>query len=547
MYLDDGLSPQALFTDRNMQRSPNLLTTPAKPGIDADRSQNPQILGYSGDMDPYLLQHYQFDASGSFRFKQLTIQSASSGSIPIQFLLSQPELLSFSRQEMGLLQAPYSVAREELETLVSVDTGARLISLFRRFILPQYPIFSDSDPPAPQTSPPHLLAALYMVAQPFARFDDVLSIELAYEGLDNKALFNFITQSLLYESHDPNLSDAQTLILLTLRPSTNPLILESSFKWSLHGQLVSTSHSLGLHYDPSTWNIAPWQVALRRRLSCTVFALDKWLACSLGRPPLLARDAWLVTQVTNADSHMSGLSVDAWNNYTCIAQLGLLLGDVLGRLYTLRAVAETAANIHDTLDISKRLLEELASWHEQYQLLDSTQPGESTSTSTICTLGYHYVRMTIYRAIIRPIVADSHSDYDLIGNANQLSKLQEVVGFARTGLRCSTNAAAELVNNLKEEHFHIFWPHWSQVAFSSICFLDLLMAVSSPSTDEAVIWFRQIHTVRRQMRLKANMLPVLRLALLRIDAVYWKGVDKVLHLPSHVMDALQISMTDNAI
>lgn len=332
MYLDDGLSPQALFTDRNMQRSPNLLTTPAKPGIDADRSQNPQILGYSGDMDPYLLQHYQFDASGSFRFKQLTIQSASSGSIPIQFLLSQPELLSFSRQEMGLLQAPYSVAREELETLVSVDTGARLISLFRRFILPQYPIFSDSDPPAPQTSPPHLLAALYMVAQPFARFDDVLSIELAYEGLDNKALFNFITQSLLYESHDPNLSDAQTLILLTLRPSTNPLILESSFKWSLHGQLVSTSHSLGLHYDPSTWNIAPWQVALRRRLSCTVFALDKWLACSLGRPPLLARDAWLVTQVTNADSHMSGLSVDAWNNYTCIAQLGLLLGDVLGRL-----------------------------------------------------------------------------------------------------------------------------------------------------------------------------------------------------------------------
>lgn len=89
----------------------------------------------------------------------------------------------------------------------------------------------------------------------------------------------------------------------------------------------------------------------------------------------------------------------------------------------------------------------------------------------------------------------------------------------------------------------MFWPQWSQVAFSSICFLDLMMAISSPSTEEAVNWFHRLHIVRRQMRLKANMLPVLRLGLLRIDAIYWKGVEKVIHLPPHIMDALQISVT----
>ena len=111
----------------------------------------------------------------------------------------------------------------------------------------------------------------------------------------------------------------------------------------------------------------------------------------------------------------------------------------------------------------------------------------------------------------------------------------EIIGFARTGVGSTTSAAAEYVTSLKEEHSHIFWPQWSQVAFSSICFLDLLMAVSSPSTEEAVIWFQRLHVVRRQMRLKANMLPVLRLGLLRIDAVYWKGVEKVVQLSPHVL------------
>jgi hypothetical protein len=334
MFLGNGLSPQGFLADNDPeQRSPDrFASTSAERELDATNSLNPQILGYSGDMDPYLLQHYYYNASGTFKFKQLTIQSVASGSVPTHFLLSQPELFSFSRQEMGLSPTLHNVYREELETLVSVDTGTRLIALFCRFILPQYPIFSDHSLPAPQTSSPHLLAALYMVAQPFARFYDVLSIELAYEGLNNQGLHKLITQALLYEAHNPDLSVAQTLILLVLRPSTNPLILESSFKWSLHSQLVATSHTLGLHYNPALWDIAPWQIALRRRLSSTVFALDKWLACSLGRPPLIAWDGWLVTSVTNADSYASGLNTDSWSQYMCVAQLGSLLGDALGNL-----------------------------------------------------------------------------------------------------------------------------------------------------------------------------------------------------------------------
>jgi hypothetical protein len=331
--LGSGLSPERFLNRMDIGESPNWLESgPMETKLDSDDNLNPETLGYSGDMDPYLLQNYRYDVSAAFKFKQLTIRSVCQGSLPTQFLLSQPGLFNLTRQEMGLQQIPSELVKEELENLVPADTGVRLIALFRRFVLPQYPIFSESCFPNPQSSPPYLLAAIYMVAQPFAKLDDVLSIELAYESLNNQALFKLVNEALQYEAHNPSLTVLQTMLLLVLRPSTNPLILESPFKWSLHGQLVSTAQTLGLHYDPGSWNIPPWQMSLRRRISCTIFTLDKWLACSLGRPPLVTREVWLVTSLTNGDGHASALSPEVWAEHICYAKLGSLLGDVLLRL-----------------------------------------------------------------------------------------------------------------------------------------------------------------------------------------------------------------------
>jgi hypothetical protein len=331
--LDDGLSPDGFLARIDIGESPNWLdSNSVRTQLDTNSDLNPQVLGHSGDMDPYLLQNYRYDLTGAFKFKQLTIRSVCQESVPTQFLLSQPELFASSRKEMGLRQVSSDVSREELEALVPADTGLRLIALFRKFVLPQYPIFSDSHFPEPQSSPPHLLAAIYIVAQPFAKFDDVLSVELAYETLNNLALFKLVNEALQYEAHNPSLSLVQTMLLLVFRPSTNPLVLESSYKWSLHGQLVTTAQTLGLQYDPSCWNVAPWQISLRRRISSTTFTIDKWLASSLGRPPLITCDTWLVTSLTSTDGNDSALRPDIWSYHICFAKLGSLLGDVLVQL-----------------------------------------------------------------------------------------------------------------------------------------------------------------------------------------------------------------------
>jgi hypothetical protein len=202
--------------------------------------------------------------------------------------------------------------------------------------------------------------------------------------------------------------------------------------------------------------------------------------------------------------------------------------------------------VQKTLDTSKKLVSDLSDWY-----LDFAQhiPGhceEAASLPAVSTLGYHYVQMTIIRAIMRPFLARVDASTNIVDATNRPPRDQhEIVGFARTGVRSSTTNAAKFVKDLKEDHFHMFWPHWSQVAFSCICFLDLVMAISSPNMEEAVEWFRDLHTMRKEIRLKSNMLPVLRLGLLRIDAVFWKGVDKVLHLQPHVQEALHVSLNPN--
>lgn len=332
----EALSPLHVLTTHmdTRESSSDWPHTPvAETQLDTSDANTLQALGYSGDMDPYLLQAYQYDTSGTFKFKQLAIQSVTQGNTaPVQFLLSQPGLFSSARQEVGLQRSPRNEAKARLQDLVSIDTGHRLISLFRRFILPQYPIFSEIQFPDPEISPAHLLAAIYLIAQPFASLDDVLSIELAYETLNNEGLYILIHEALQYEAHAPDLATVQTMLLLVVRPSTNPLVLESSVKWSLHGTLVSTSQTLGLHYDPSQWSIAPWQIALRRRISSTIFVIDKWLACSLGRPPLIVESAWLVVSLNSEDDHTSGLGPQAWSKHRSYSNLGVQLGEILSRL-----------------------------------------------------------------------------------------------------------------------------------------------------------------------------------------------------------------------
>ncbi|CAI7616219.1 unnamed protein product [Penicillium crustosum] len=362
--------------------------------LDTQGVMTPQLLGSSGDMDPLLMSRYQYDTSGAFHFKNLNIQSVSSASDPTQFLLSKPSIFAASREENGCENVSVVELRQELESLVPGDIGLRLINLFERIVAPDYPILSPPGQLNPSTSPPYLLASVYLIVEPFTKFDERLCIDLAYDKPSAVALYNIINKALPHEIHAPKL---------------------------------------------------------------------------------------------------------------CV-----------------------------TIALTGPLLEDLFSWHRPVSAppaeFTPSNQGRPTGLERTLEMNYHYIHLSICRAILRPFLQPT---------VEKLTKTEYIMAREHARIQAETciSAAAEFIHELRPEDLEALWPAWSATAFSSICFQILHMAASSVDEIEADKWVTCLHRVRRDMRLKAEILPCLHLGLLRIDSIFWKGVENVLHLEDHVRQA----------
>ncbi|KAL6400982.1 putative transcriptional regulatory protein C25B8.11 [Ilyonectria robusta] len=497
--------------------------------LDGIGNLNPETLGLTGDMDPYLLRRYQTDERGTFKFKQLAIHSVHQDPIPVQFLVSQPVLFARSREEAGHDVVPDAQLKAELEKEISVAMGKRLITLYEKFIAPHFPIFCTQLLPDPASTPSHLLAAVYCITFPFAMYDDQLCIDLAYNSPPYEPLSRIINTALAADLHSPNIALVQTLLLVVGRPSSNPLVSDASYRWSMLGTLVAAAVNIGLHLDPSAWKISSSQISQRRRLSFAIYVIDKWLAASLGRPPYINDANWLVTSLREGDDHCSGLSSEQWADMLDFSSLTSVLASALSSLYSLRTIQSLADNPQAGLDIANKLMENLDPKYRADSQLSQTNP--PSMLRTIISQGHHQTVLLILRSTIRPFLSTTPVN----------SSTYESKETLRMRMKDCLINFSSFISTLKTDDVNGFWPPWCQSAFSSLCFTQLLMAVSSPTYDEATSWIHILQQTRRQLRLKSSSLPVLRLGLLRIDSIFWRGVDKVLKLEPHVADALRAS------
>ncbi|CAI0645221.1 unnamed protein product [Colletotrichum noveboracense] len=293
---------------------------------------NPQFMGLSSDMDPLLVRHYRFDDMGMYGFKELAIHSVQESPIPCQFLISQQSLFARRREEAGLSKGQEDSLRKELHNVIPLNVGRRLVRLFYQFIYPKWPIFSGSHPLDPESAPLCLVAATYAISLPFAVHDDKLSVDVAYDRPPYAELSLIIEKSLAYEMHSPTLAIVQALLLLVLRPSSDPMVADAASRWDRLGRLASCATTLGLHLDSSRWSMASWQISHRRRLSFIVYATDKWLACGLGRPPMIHEDDWLVTTLGYDDFSDSSLDAPAQNHLMNFSAITRTLASTLSKL-----------------------------------------------------------------------------------------------------------------------------------------------------------------------------------------------------------------------
>lgn len=128
---DHGIMDELMLSIYEGQGLSHIEPSPAlgPPSLDNHPSLSSQLCGLTGDMDPYVLRHYRFDARAEFPFSKLAIRSVQDTEMPVQFLLSKPELSNESKAPNNL-ETPFAKdALPELSQIVAPEIGERLIQL----------------------------------------------------------------------------------------------------------------------------------------------------------------------------------------------------------------------------------------------------------------------------------------------------------------------------------------------------------------------------------------------------------------------------------
>jgi hypothetical protein len=190
-----------------------------------------------------------------------------------------------------------------------------------------------------------------------------------------------------------------------------------------------------------------------------------------------------------------------------------------------------------TLQAAKPLLEELSTWHtrfEQQNQLLQNEDDAPVSCVHICRLGFEYIKINIFRAIMRPFLRrPNHST--LAPDATQAQRQ------ARTGARSCTRNAFEFLYSLNQEHVHMFWPQWTRSVYSAVTYFMLLMFITSDTSEEALDWIQDLQRMRKELRIRASLHTFLRLGQLRVDSIFWKDLRKVVDLKPQVSKAFEES------
>jgi hypothetical protein len=110
-----------------------------EPSLDVQGPSNAQLVGLSGEYDPYLLRRYQFDGNNECIFRTRRLRRVGENDkIPVHFLIQQNKTIARALPAENLSNS--EILRMEVKQMISDDIGKRLIKLY----VLGYLHFSDS-------------------------------------------------------------------------------------------------------------------------------------------------------------------------------------------------------------------------------------------------------------------------------------------------------------------------------------------------------------------------------------------------------------------
>ncbi|KAI4717057.1 hypothetical protein E4T48_06751 [Aureobasidium sp. EXF-10727] len=531
-----GLAPPSSRSSRTPESTGSIPTSffenAQEPSLDVQGSSNAQVIGLSGESDPFLLRQYNYDGNNECLFQQLRLRRVGENdNIPVHFLIQRNKLAAKAQpaEDLNTLDS----FRREIKEMIHDEIGKRLIRLFFRFVQPYFPILSrersmrngDYDPEA---FPTELLAAVYGHALPFCIFDDQLCIEV-YTPPSADSLFRFAWSAAHPKFHTPSLSVVQTLLLLVQRRPTNKHVADTPVKWTMVTDAVSIAQSLGLNLDPTDWPLPLWEQRLRRRLAWAVFAQEKWIALNTGRSSHIASDDWDVSSLTQDDFELAEDSDDrAYSeHFIQLSSLTETVDDMLRNLFSIKATRKLCNSLDATLEVAKPLRVRLSKWYQELppDLLPTVRAGYGHDLNAQGGLHLAYItaKIQLFRAMFRPTSEPE----------------TQATNALRTGAIAMARELFEFLESLDANHMEAFWPSYSRTNFAIASNFMVLLFVTSPDPGDAQECLNLLTSWRSLLRIKSCSCDLFNLALLRLDALFVAGLDKLINLSPSALRVFQ--------
>lgn len=257
-------------------------------------------LGPSSDQDANLLSSFRSNILNETSYVDVNIRQVFAGSSennapPVHFNIVHdlfPDRDNRAKE----------IASDNIEAHVGPH-GDSLVRLYFHFVHPAFPILSKARFLKAYCQnrlsiPASLRGVIYGLACPFWAQDEALR---PLVPISQAELFEQAHAALNRELDSPKLSTLQACLLVL--HETPPLTgtTESPRTWTFACQATSCAQSLGLHQDPSLWNIPAWEKSIRKKMWWAAFVTDKWSSLGHGNPSHIPESSFDTTDLTLKD------------------------------------------------------------------------------------------------------------------------------------------------------------------------------------------------------------------------------------------------------
>ncbi|KAH0386802.1 hypothetical protein KCU92_g2291, partial [Aureobasidium melanogenum] len=384
--------------------------------------------------------------------------------------------------------------------------GQALIDLYFRIIHPSFPIlhkgvFLEKAARSYREFSPALLAAVYLLTTNYWRCSPTLATK---PKPDANRLYELAMESYDLTIYRPKLSSVQAGLLIAQYECYDSDVMSSGCRGKLTAQLVSMAHTLGLHLDPSRWDLPAWEISLRCRLAWAIYAQDKWVALIEGRPPLISDRDWIVPLLQHKDfpeheEHNEEGSSEVEKSriiFIQMIELTRLLSDILEAVFSLRshhAIQMSPDPVGTLLSRVQPLQRRLSAWSDSAMEVLCL---EKASTMRLTCIGYlRLAYLAVEVSLHRRVICQSMSS----------ASDPNTAAACRIGAKKSWLSALEFVDSLKARHLKSFWYFSSTACLTLLISFGNVLVGSAFDSSEEQFYLDKLKEFRWTLKINGEM------------------------------------------